>query len=113
MADPTPVELPMMAILRHTKAWRLMAIILVYITALVLMVPILPTLMTDDFASRREGKPIRCEEYRPPLEMPPACQDAHSDVVIWSTWSGFVQNTILSVMLVRYYSLRCYSYTRG
>lgn len=86
-------------VLRETKAWRLLAILLAYISGLMLMLPILPTLVTDDFASRRAGKPMHCEDFSP-KEAPIACQDAHSDVVLWSTWSGFAQNTLFSVILV-------------
>jgi hypothetical protein len=54
-------------------------------------------MMTDDFASRRAGVPMKCEEME--VE-PPACRDAHSDVVLWSTWTSFFSNTIVSVVLV-------------
>jgi len=63
------------------------------------MIPVLPDLMTDDFASRRAGERIYCEHFSPD-ESPTACRDAHSDVVLWSTWSGFAQNTLFSVILV-------------
>ena len=89
-------------VLRETKAWRLLAILLAYISGLMLTLPVVPTLVTDDFASRRAGMPIHCEDFSP-KEAPPACQDAHSDVVLWSTWSGFAQNTLFSVILVSLY----------
>lgn len=62
------------------------------------MLPVLPTLVTDDFAARRAGHPIQCDTFDP-HDAPPACQDAHSDVVLWSTWSGFAQNAIFSFVL--------------
>ena len=79
-----------------TKTWRLLAIILAQASASLLMLPVLPTLVTNDFASKRAGYHIECEEIAEP---PPACQDAHSDVVLWSTWSGFAQNAIFSFIL--------------
>ena len=54
-------------------------------------------MMTDDFASRRAGTPVKCEDL---VVEPPACRDAHSDVVLWSTWTSFFSNTIVSVVLV-------------
>ena len=62
------------------------------------MLPVLPTLVTDDFAAKRAGHPIHCEDFDQ-HDAPPACQDAHSDVVLWSTWSGFAQNAIFSFIL--------------
>jgi hypothetical protein len=43
----------------------------------------LPTLLTNYFASRIAGHPIDCEQFVV-NEQPAACQDAHSDVVVRS-----------------------------
>ncbi len=81
-----------------SKAWRLLAILLVYISGLMLMVPVLPGLVTDDFASRRAGKHLKCDDIAPSL-MPDACINAHADAVWWSTATSFFQNTLFSVLL--------------
>ncbi|KAG7674980.1 hypothetical protein Ndes2526B_g07824 [Nannochloris sp. 'desiccata'] len=81
-----------------TKTWRLLAIILVQASSSLFMLPVLPTLVTNDFAAKRAGHPIQCEDFDQ-HDAPPACQDAHSDVVLWSTWSGFAQNAIFSFIL--------------
>jgi hypothetical protein len=47
----------------------------------------LPTLLTNYFASRIAGHAIDCEQFVI-NEQPAACQDAHSDVVVSSSTSG-------------------------
>lgn len=89
----------MFQVIWATKAWRLFAILLVYMSGITCIIPIMPTLVTNDFASRRAGERVHCEEFGPGTA-PPYCQNAHSDVVWWSTWSGFFQNTIVAVLLV-------------
>lgn len=51
------------------------------------LVPMLPTLLTNYFASRIAGHAIDCEQYVV-NEQPAACQDAHADVVVSSTASS-------------------------
>lgn len=63
-----------------------------------LLLPILPQMMTDDFATIRAGEEMRCEDYEP-KEAPASCQDAHSDVVQYSTISGFFQNAVFSILV--------------
>jgi MFS family permease len=74
-------------------------ILFVYLTGLLLLLPTLPTLLTNDFASRKNGgERLRCEDYLP-KEEPTPCRDAHAAVVWAATWSGFFQNTIFAVTL--------------
>lgn len=56
-------------------------------------------LMTDYMASRRAGESVRCEDYRP-HDQPPACRDAYSDVVWWSTSTSFLTNSVLTFLMV-------------
>lgn len=79
-------------------AWRLYPIMLLYISGLTMMAPLTPTLLTNYFASRTAGEHLRCEALHP---QPPACQNAHSDVVTWSSWCSFASNSLLSVVMVR------------
>lgn len=55
-------------------------------------------MMTDDFATRRADEVPLCDEYDP-KNAPVSCQDAHSDVVQYSTISGFFQNAVLSILV--------------
>lgn len=81
-----------------TGAWRLLLILLMYISGQMLTVPILPDLATNDFASRSAGEALACQDFSLG-DAPQACRDAHSQVVWWSTLSGFTQNTIVSVIV--------------
>ena len=85
-------------LLWETKAWRLLILLLAQLSSQLMLLPVLPSLVTDDFASRRANKHMHCDEYDP-KDAPTACQDAHSDVVQWSTWSGFFQNTCFSIIV--------------
>ena len=84
----------------ETSTWRLLVIILVQLTGSMFLVPVLPSLLTDDFAAARlgNGTAIRCSDYAVD-ESPEACVEAHGDVVAWSTASGFVQNAVLSILI--------------
>lgn len=81
-----------------TKTWKLLVLIFFQLVGQLLLLPILPQMMTDDFASRRAGHAMHCEEYEP-KEAPASCQDAHADVVQYSTISGFFQNAIFSIIV--------------
>lgn len=81
-----------------SRAWRLYPIMLLYVSGLTMMAPLTPTLLTNYFASRSAGESLRCEALHP---QPPACQNAHSDVVTWSSWCSFASNSLLSVVMVR------------
>lgn len=87
-----------MWLLWRTKTWKLLVLIFFQLVGQLLLLPILPQMMTDDFASRRAGQTMHCEDYEP-HEAPSSCQDAHADVVQFSTISGFFQNTIFSIVV--------------
>lgn len=98
-----PTQAGMLQILWTSKAWRLLAILLVHISGLMLMVPLLPGLVTDDFASRRAGERLKCDDIAPSLA-PAACINAHADAVWWSTITSFFQSTIFSLLLASFHS---------
>ncbi|GAB4814357.1 hypothetical protein N2152v2_001403 [Parachlorella kessleri] len=83
----------------QSKAWRLFPFLLVYITGVTLLVPFVPTLMTNYFASNRAGRALHCEDY-PRDKGPVECDDAHGDVVLWSSWTSFASNAVVSVLLL-------------
>lgn len=92
-------ERSLLSTLANSGAWRLFCILFVYLSGLLLLLPILPIMVTNDFATRHNGgKELHCEDFSPGNE-PKPCQDAHASVVWASTLSGFAQNTIFSVIL--------------
>ena len=85
-------------LLWETKTWRLLALIFLQLVGQLLLLPLLPTWVTNDFASRRAGEEMHCDEFKP-SDSPASCQDAHADVVQASTISGFFQNTVFSILV--------------
>lgn len=88
----------LLRILWTTRTWILLGLIFLQLVGQLLLLPILPSLVTNDFASRREGKPMHCDDYEP-KDSPVSCRDAHADVVLFSTVSGFFQNTVFAIVL--------------
>lgn len=80
-----------------TKAWRVYPMMLFYVVGMTALGPLTPTLMTNFFASRAAGETLNCEKLQP---QPPACQDAHSEAVNYSSVTAFVSNSILSFLLM-------------
>lgn len=60
-----------------------------------IILPFVPNLMTDFFASREAGVPIHCEDFSP-LDKPEACRGASDAVVWWSSMTSFITNTVLA-----------------
>jgi DHA1 family tetracycline resistance protein-like MFS transporter len=82
-----------------TKTYRLLVIILIQLTGSLFLLPILPQLLTDDFATHRnDGVDVSCGDFSP-SDAPEVCVRAHADVVQWSTISGFFQNAIFSILV--------------
>lgn len=42
---------------------------------------------------------MECTGLKPGVKPPDACVEAHSDVVLWQSWTAFATNAILSVYL--------------
>lgn len=61
------------------------------------VIPSLPTLFTNYFASKAAGHALDCETF-PAGKQPPPCVDAHSTVVQWSSWTSLVSNTFLTFL---------------
>lgn len=60
--------------------------------------PLVPTLLTNFFASERQhGAAIDCEGFAHG-QAPAACQNAHADVVSWSSWTSFASNTLVAFL---------------
>ena len=72
-------------------------------TGATVLVPHVPGMLTDYFAGRRVGHAVLCGSLPPdaPAADAAACQNAHSDVVTWSSWTAFLSNSIVSLLLVR------------
>lgn len=94
---------PLLKELWRTGAWRLFPLLLVYMSGITLLIPHVPGIMTDYFAGRRAGRPgdLHCEGL--PGDAPridaDACRDAHADVVLWSSWTSFFSNSLVSIVL--------------
>ncbi|PSC69918.1 CWF19 2 [Micractinium conductrix] len=93
---------PLLRELWATGAWRLFPLLLVYMSGVTLLIPHIPGIVTDYFAGRRTGHTdLHCEGL--PSDAPAAdaaaCRDAHSDVVMWSSWTSFFSNSFVSIVL--------------
>jgi MFS family permease len=63
---------------------------------LLIAYPFVPSLMTDLFASRAAGTPLRCGAFAP-ADAPPACTDAHASVALWFAATGLVSTAGVSL----------------
>ncbi|CAL8465277.1 g4812 [Coccomyxa elongata] len=78
--------------------WRVLPILFFYVTSLTVLAPVKPSIMTDFFASRAANQTMRCDDYMLSA-VPKACQDAHAQVVTWSSWADFVANSVLAFFM--------------
>lgn len=84
---------------------RILVFLFFYSFAVATLFPLVPTLLTNFFASvRAHGEDIDCESFGRG-QAPAACQNAHSDVVVWSSWTSFVSNTLVSATCGEYLRL--------
>lgn len=84
-------------VLLRSRLLVLLFSMFVYSLGFATLVPMLPTLLTNYFASRIAGHAIDCEQYVV-NEQPAACQDAHADVVTWTSWTSLVANTFFAFL---------------
>ena len=85
----------MLSELRSSGIGHLLAARFLQIAAILVCYPFLPTLMTDLFASRAAGEPMRCAGLEP---QPASCQDAHAQAVQWSALSALVSTAGVSLV---------------
>eukprot|EP00854_Cymbomonas_tetramitiformis_P008115 gene8115-9642_t len=93
-------EMSLMAFVRilwKTGSFWLVPFLALNMIGMMMLVPLLPTLMSNYFASEMEGTLMRCEDFEPPR--PPSCQNAHAVAVSWSSMSSFVSHTMLSFLI--------------
>ena len=62
-----------------------------------ILFPIVPTLLTNAFASLDAGYPMDCTAHVQPT-LPPECANAPSQVVAWSAWTSFLQSTVVAFL---------------
>ena len=86
----------MLSELRSSGIGHLLAARFLQIAAILVCYPFLPTLMTDLFASRAAGEPMRCAGLEP---QPTSCQDAHAQAVQWSALSALVSTAGVSLVV--------------
>ncbi|CAD7697118.1 unnamed protein product [Ostreobium quekettii] len=82
-----------------SRSYRLFLVYIVFFTGQMLVVPYVATMQTDFFATSIAGESIECTGLAPGVKPPRPCIEAHSDVVAWSTWSGFVTNAVVSAFI--------------
>lgn len=97
-AEEQPPERGVLRDICATGVWRVLPLMFIYVTGLAVVAPQIPGLMTDYMASRREGRDIQCELFRP-HEQPDACRNAYSDVVWWSSTTSFFTNSVLTFLM--------------
>eukprot|EP00798_Chlamydomonas_sp_ICE-L_P015593 gene15593-21697_t len=78
-----------------TGLWKCFPVLILYSMGLATLIPILPGLITDGFASQAAGHILHCQDYSPD-EAPRECHDAHAQAVVWASWASFVSGAILS-----------------
>lgn len=88
---------PLHRVIASTGLWRLFPLVFLGLTPAVMVVPYLPQLLTDFFASAAAGEPVACGGYRG--REPAACVDAHSAVTTWQAWASFVSQSVLSFLI--------------
>ncbi|KAK9826348.1 hypothetical protein WJX81_000370 [Elliptochloris bilobata] len=79
----------------RTRIYRLFPAIFIYVACLTLLAPLKPDMMTDFFASTMLAEKVVCL----PLDERQACQDAHSQVVAYSSLSDFFANSFFAFLL--------------
>jgi len=92
-APPRPCRPPGLA--------ALLLLVALYLGAAMMAAPARPTAMTDFFASRAAGRPVRCHgdarnETAPP---DPACAPARAAAVGWAAGTDFFANCVLATAL--------------
>lgn len=81
----------------RTGLYKLFFLIFLYLFGFTVLMPRLPTLLTNFFASRSAGVPLACEDFSHD-DAPEACQNAHAEVVDWTSWTSFLSNSIFAFM---------------
>eukprot|EP00892_Ulva_mutabilis_P000426 jgi/Ulvmu1/10384/UM061_0068.1 len=80
-------------------AWRsgccnLIPVLIFYVTGYTVMSPFLPDLLTDFFASKVNGSPIRCEDFTA-NKLPDACLQGSAINVQWTSVTAFFTNSVI------------------
>jgi DHA1 family tetracycline resistance protein-like MFS transporter len=95
-AVPTRASGGVLSDLCSSGIGHLLAARFLQIAAILVCYPWLPSLMTDLFASRAAGEPMRCANLDP---QPAECQDAHAQAVQWSAVSALVSTAGVSLVV--------------
>lgn len=59
-----------------------------------MIIPYLPSLLTDFFSSKIYGSDIRCEDFEP-TGLPDACIQGSAENVFWASITAFITNSVL------------------
>eukprot|EP00879_Flechtneria_rotunda_P003588 GHRR01003823.1.p1 GENE.GHRR01003823.1~~GHRR01003823.1.p1 ORF type:complete len:579 (+),score=133.93 GHRR01003823.1:157-1893(+) len=91
------VQDSLVKVLWSSRLCVLLVAMLVYSFGFATLVPNLPALLTNFFASEEAGTYLDCESFTPQMQ-PAACQNAHAVVVRWTSWTSLVANSFLSFL---------------
>lgn len=85
----------------QSKAHRLMLVLLCWTLGFGILLPFLPQIQTNFFASETVGRHVTCEDITPDSEeaVRQACRDAHSESVYWSSMTSFFSQSVVSFLL--------------
>lgn len=85
----------------QSKAHRLMLVLLCWTLGFGILLPFLPQIQTNFFASETVGRHVKCEDLTPDSEdlVRQACRDAHSESVYWSSMTSFFSQSVVSFLL--------------
>lgn len=94
--NPTHVTTIQVAIeIWRTGLWRFFPFLALYCIGFAVLLPVTPMLMTNAFASAAAKEHVDCGKFSP-SDAPVVCRDAHSTVVLWSIWTGFVSSAVVN-----------------
>eukprot|EP01023_Acetabularia_acetabulum_P041101 TRINITY_DN3995_c2_g3_i5.p1 TRINITY_DN3995_c2_g3~~TRINITY_DN3995_c2_g3_i5.p1 ORF type:complete len:500 (-),score=54.71 TRINITY_DN3995_c2_g3_i5:622-2121(-) len=79
--------------------WRLLLVYMINVASAGMLVSYIPIIMANFFASQESGGVVTDCSGVGGEENSSTCRDAYAEVTIWSSWSQFVQSSILALIL--------------
>ncbi|KAF5835498.1 major facilitator superfamily domain-containing protein [Dunaliella salina] len=90
------IKLSALHVVYSTGLWRIYAFLFLYCLGFAILFPIIPTIITNGFASEDAGHAVECQKFAPP--QPAFCRNAHAEAVKWTSWTSFVSTSLLSFL---------------
>jgi len=83
----------------RSGAWRVYPVLFFLMLSYSIILPLLPQLCTNEFASSSAGKALKCEDFVAE-EAPLSCKDAHGACVSYQAAWQFVNNSIICAAVI-------------